>query len=370
MSTAFAVYILAYIITIIYFVVLGCVMLTHRADLLSTRGEQVAKLRMTRTVGATMLVLALEYFVSLPPFLLGWPVDHPCYRVLFLVNLLLFMLMCYHVMFAVVQRRTHLLRWTCGLSLPFVLLAAYQTLAPENLIPVYIGIALGLTAFIFLPILFIGEYRHYVRRLRSEYSDTTSRDILWSWIVFFGLSAQGLLYIVYVTLWWKPVWEVVYITISMLNAAVLCYCTCRQRPIDEDVVPEENDAQWANENQNENENPNADEQKAFYADIEQKLHTLCEAKMLYLDPDITMETLSLRLAINRTYLSMYFRSRNMSYYQYINTLRAEYAFRLMQDEPHLSIRKVSEQSGFRSQTTFRKIFQEVMGCLPSEVKNN
>lgn len=367
MSTAFAVYILAYIITIIYFVVLGCVMLTRRADLLSTRGEQAAKQRMHRTVGVTMLVLALEYFVSLPPFLLGWPVNHPCYRVIFLANLMLFMLMCYHVMFAVVQRRTHLLRWTCGLSLPFVLLAAYQTLSLENLIPVYIGIALGLTAFIFLPILFIGEYRRYVRRLRSEYSDTTSRDILWSWIVFFGLSAQGLLYIVYVTLWWEPVWEVVYITISMLNAAALCYCTCRQRTLDQDVVRENVDE---NENVNQNENRNADEEKAFYIDIEQKLHTLCEAKMLYLDPDITLETLSLRLAINRTYLSMYFRSRNMSYYQYINTLRVEHAIRLMQDEPHLSIRKVSEQSGFRSQTTFRKVFQEVMGCLPSEVKNN
>lgn len=364
MSTDYAIYCMLNVITIIYFVVLGCVMLTRRADLLSTRGEQVAKLRMTRTVGLTMLVLALEYFVSLPPFLLGWPVDHPCYRVLFLVNLMLFVLMCYHVMFAVVQHRTNLLRWTCGICLPFALLAAYQVFALDGLIPVCIAAILGLIAFLFLPILFIGEYRRYVRRLRSEYSDTTNRDIIWSWIVFFGLSAQGLLYIIYVTLWWKPVWEVVYITISMLNAAVLCYCTCRQRPIDEDVVPEEND------NHNDNENPNADEEKAFYADIEQKLHTLCEAKMLYLDPDITLETLSLRLAINRTYLSMYFRSRNMSYYQYINTLRVEHAFRLMQNEPHLSIRKVSEQSGFRSQTTFRKVFQEVMGCLPSEVKNN
>lgn len=361
MSTDYAIYCMLNVITMIYFVVLGCVMLTRRGDLLSTRGEQVAKLRMTRTVGATMLVLALEYFVSLPPFLLGFPVDHPCYKVLFSINLLLFILMCYHVMFAVVQRRTYLLRWTCGLSLPFVLLATYQIIERESLIPTYIGIALGLTAFVFLPILFAGEYRRYVRRLRSEYSDTTSRDILWSWIVFFSLSAQGVLYIVYVTLWWEPVWEFVYITISMLNAAALCYCTCRQRTLDQDVVPED---------ENENENPNADEEKAFYADIEQKLHTLCEAKMLYLNPDITLETLSLRLAINRTYLSMYFRSRNMSYYQYINTLRAEYAFRLMQDNPHLSIREVSEQSGFRSQTTFRKVFQEVMGCLPSEMRNN
>lgn len=44
--------------------------------------------------------------------------------------------------------------------------------------------------------------------------------------------------------------------------------------------------------------------------------------------------------------------------------------RLMLENPHLSLCKVAEQSGFRSQPTFLKAFQEVMDCLPSEVKKD
>lgn len=237
---------------------------------------------------------------------------------------------------------------------------------PESKIPLYLGASLSVASYVFLLVRFAKEYRIYVRRIQSEYSDTTGRDIAWSWISFSGFAVQGILFVVY-EMFWSYTLEFLYHLFTILNFGYLCFCISRQRTIDVEVMDEDlrhEDLQHEDEkhtNQSKNDS-------VLYADIEQKLRTMCEDKLLFLTPDITLETLSLRLGTNRTYIGMYFRERDTTFYQYINTLRIEYATRLMQENPHLSLRKIAEQSGFRSQPTFRKAFQEVMGCLPSEVK--
>lgn len=358
-STSIVIYLLFYVITIIYFVVLSCIMFTRRGNDLSTRGEQEAKLRMTRTMGVAMAVWALGWFVYLPPLLSGCQSGHPVYKVLFLVVLMMGTPVVYHVMFAVSQRKVSILGWTCALGVPFLLLALWQGFCPPRVfLPAYIGAALSVASYLSLLVRFASEYRHYVRRLRSEYSETASREIVWSWFCFSGLAVLGIVFVVF-HLFWTPMVEVLYLLFTIVNVTYLCFCICRQRPIDLEVVPETEPAVEIEDKR---------EEKALYASIEQKLQSQCEQKLLFLDPDLTRETLALRLGINRTYLGMYFRKHDLTFYHYINALRMEYAYRLMQDNPHLSIRKVAEQSGFRSQTTFRKVFQEVMGCLPSEVK--
>lgn len=237
---------------------------------------------------------------------------------------------------------------------------------PKNDILLYISAALSLASYLFLLIKFASEYRLFLRRLRSEYSDTTCREIAWSWISFSAFAVQGILFILY-DLAWTPALEVTYHLFTIVNLGYLCFCISRQRTIDIDIVDDEllYDINALQSSPNHSEFP----LRGLGGSIEQKLRTMCEDKLLFLTPDITLETLALRLGTNRTYMGMYFRERNLTFYQYINTLRIEYAYRLMQDNPHLSLRKVAEQSGFRSQPTFRKAFQEVMGCLPSEVKS-
>lgn len=355
------IYLLVYILAIIYLVVLGCYMLAQRGSMLSTRGELEAKLRMTRTMGIAMFIWAFLLFIYLPPLLLQCEFDHPIFKLLFIFSLMVLTPMAYVMMFAVMQRQFCPLKWCSILSAPFLVLVVWQllTLSSASNIPVYAAAVLGVVSNIFMLIWFAREYRIYTRRLRSEYSEITSREIFWAWICFSGLAMQGILYVVYVLVW-TPTGEVLYFILSLVNATALCFCICHQHTIDldvvEEVVPE----------------PDIDDkaaEKAFYADIEQKLKTLCEDKLLFLEPELTRETLSLRLAINRTYLSMYFRHCGTTYYQYINTLRVEHAVKLIQENPDIPINDVSEQSGFRTQTTFRRAFQEVMGCLPSEVRN-
>ena len=360
-KSVLVIYLLIYTITIIYFVVLGCYMLAQRGSLIGTRGELAAKLHMTRTMGVSMFIWAFDLFVYLPPLLWGCTPDHPVFKVLFHVNLALSTPVIFAAMFAVVQRQVNLLRWSCALSAPFLLLTVWQLLAPSPAsadLPLYIAAALSVASNLFLLIRFASEYRLYIRRLQAEYSETASRDIVWSWVCFAGLAMQGLAFVAYQLLW-SPMTEVIYAVLSVINAACLCYCTCRQHTIDLDLEPEAEPVAALKDK------PEGD---AFYADIEQKLKTLCEDQLLFLNPELRRETLALRLAINRTYLSMYFRHCGTSYYQYINTLRIEYAVRLMQDNPDLPVDEVCTRSGYRSLTTFRKAFQEVMGCLPSEVK--
>lgn len=360
-------YLVGYILTIMLFVVLGCYMLAQRGSVMSTHGELVAKLRMTRTMGVCMFVWAFGTFLYLPPMLYGCHAEHMVYRVLFFVSLMLFTPMIFVDMFAVVQRKVNILNWVCALGSPFLLLAVWCMVNPENYILIKIGATLSIACILFLLVRFVSEYRMYVRRIKSEYSELSHREIIWSWVCFSGLAIQGIIMVVYQLLW-SPTLECIYIVLSVVNAVALCFCTCRQVTIDIDVVEDDKgEKEEAEATKTDKDRP---KERTFYATIEEKLEMHCEGKLLYLDPDLTREQLCHRLNIGNTYLKMYFHSRGLTFYQYINTLRVEYAYRLMTSNPDLPIGEVSQHSGFRSQTTFRKVFKEIMGCLPSEMKNN
>lgn len=354
-------YLIVYILSIIYLTILGCYMLAQRGNVMSTHGEQKAKKRMTRTMGIAMFVWVFDLFIYLPPMLMNIPMNHPIQRVLFLFNLMTSIPVVYSIMFVIVQRQVNTLRWCCALAAPFFVLTVWNCFMLQSETPLYVGAVLGLVSQFYLLIRFVKEYRIYVRRIQSEYSDTSRREILWSWLSFFGFAVQVILYVGYF-LMWSPFFEIFYFIISLVNASGLCYGISRQRPIDLDVVEEDAPKAAALPVVKE------EKEKAFYAIIEKKLEANCEGQLLYLEPELTREQLCRRLSISSTYLKMYFHSRGLSFYQYINTLRVEYAYKLMQEHPDMSIVEVSRQSGFRSQTTFRKMFQEVIGCLPSEVK--
>lgn len=359
----YSLYIFSYIIGIIYLVVLGCIMIFSHIPAIYTRGEYVIKQRMTRSVGAFMFVTAFQCLIYLPFMLVGLDNFHWVYGVCFLVCLMLTTCMVFLVMRAVVQKKTNIPLWMTAFGTPFLLLIAWCALMPGErvyMLPIYIGSALNVISVILMFIGHIGEYRDYVRRMRSEYSETTSREIAWSWWCFGGFTLQSIVFVAY-QLCWSQVLEAIYAVLAVFNMTYICFCTYKHKPLDTDVVEE---------TLSDSEIETKSEDKAFYAVIEQRLESLCEEKLLFLEPDLTRETLCLRLNIGRTYLGMYFRSRGLTFYQYINTLRVEYAIKLMERNPEMPIREVSELSGFRSQTTFRKVFKEVMGCLPSEIRSD
>lgn len=353
-----------YMLTVCYFVALGCCMCMKQPSITLEACERESKQNINRAVGIYMLAWALQTFIYLPVIVTekytGQTVSTG-YDMCFILSIAINIPSTYMVMHALLQHKVNKMLWAAVLILPGILCAAWCALCPDDKTPKYIATALCIIAMAFLFYYYHEEYRHYVERIKSEYSEITGREIRWTWYCFAGFALQTCLYLLY-QYHWNATLEYAYMLFSVGNATLLCFCTASLRPVSNKADSKDSEEMAKEEVQVAKDAGSSN----LYALIEQKLETLCEKKMLFLEPDLTRETLCLRLEINRTYLSLYFRSRGTTYYQYINTLRIEYAIQLMKENPDMSIRDLSRLSGFKSQPTFRKVFNEVMGCLPSE----
>lgn len=366
------IYLFIYILCIMYFTALGCFMLAYRSDEMCTRGEIIAKRRMTQSVGAFMILWAFEYVIYLVPMIASCENDHPWYKICFLASMMLNTPMCYILTCAMLQRWKNAMQNATLLGMPFLAILLWFLLEGENrMLLVRISATLHILSIVYIILRYVGDYGAYIRRIRSEYSDISGRDIFWSWWFFLGVGIQAIVFVFY-QFYWSFTLEIIYGALSIVNAAYFCYCTHRQQTLDNDIVEETVETVTVNtleEMPVEVSAKDDSEEKAFFLIVEERLRSLCEEKYLFLEPDLSRESLCHRLSIGRTYLSMYLHSRGLTFYQYINTLRIEYAYNLMTENPDMSIHKISELSGFRSQTTFRKVFKEIMGCLPSELKH-
>lgn len=368
MSYFYVIYLCIYFLIILYYAVLGCWMLAFKDNLVCTRGEHEAKLRMTRSVGVFMFLWALEYFLCLPLVLRFYDISHPSYKLYFISTSMLHIPMLYVVIRAILQKWEGTLRGAGILGLMFLIIDIWFILFDWNSwLPVKAAGILSFGCVVGFIVKYHKDYSNYVFRLQSEYSETSRRDVFWSCWSFMGFAVQMLVYLLYVAFWNLPL-ETLYMSLSIINAGVICYFTRKQRAMDNDIVNEELEKEVVKTPVAVASDENSKE-KAFYDVVEDKLKSLCEKNLLFLEPDLTRETLCLRLSIGRTYLSMYLRSRGLTFYQYINSLRVEYAIKMMEENPELPITEVCKYSGFRSQTTFRKVFQEMMGCLPSELNS-
>lgn len=84
--------------------------------------------------------------------------------------------------------------------------------------------------------------------------------------------------------------------------------------------------------------------------------------------DITLEKLAEVAGYSKYHFSRIFKQFNsMSYLRYINARRTKAAEHLLLD-PDLSVTEVAMMSGFKSLTTFNRIFKEIKHCTPTDFK--
>ena len=84
--------------------------------------------------------------------------------------------------------------------------------------------------------------------------------------------------------------------------------------------------------------------------------------------DITLEQLANVAGYSKYHFSRIFKQYNaMSYIQYINARRTRAAEVLLLD-PDIPITEVAMRSGFKSLTTFNRIFKEIKHCTPTDFK--
>lgn len=98
------------------------------------------------------------------------------------------------------------------------------------------------------------------------------------------------------------------------------------------------------------------------------IESLMEESQLYLDKSLTLDTLTLLVASNRTYVSKSINTcAGMSFSDYLNSYRVNYAKGLMEwYGSEASLEQIGSESGYTSESTFIRNFKKVTGVLPSE----
>ena len=103
------------------------------------------------------------------------------------------------------------------------------------------------------------------------------------------------------------------------------------------------------------------------SELRQRIERLMIDEKLYLTPNLKLVDLVKMLGTNRSYVyNAINREMGMSFSEYVNSLRVEYACELMQRDPSLSIPRVAEQSGFASDVSFYRNFKLFKGGSPKD----
>ncbi len=107
--------------------------------------------------------------------------------------------------------------------------------------------------------------------------------------------------------------------------------------------------------------------------VMEQVEQLMKEKKLYTNTELTLDTLSNTIGINRYYLSKAVnRCSGKSFTAYINEHRIKEAIRLMSDKKtnNLSIDGIAYESGFADRTNFYRVFKKMTGLPPATFRSN
>ncbi len=103
----------------------------------------------------------------------------------------------------------------------------------------------------------------------------------------------------------------------------------------------------------------------FKMDFNEEIRAL-ERKQFYLDSDVNIDWIANTLGTNRHYVSDYFNKvLHCTFNDYINNLRLNHAAKLIK-EGRVQKSQICYKAGFNNDHTFRRLFKQKFGCLPSQ----
>jgi AraC-like DNA-binding protein len=104
--------------------------------------------------------------------------------------------------------------------------------------------------------------------------------------------------------------------------------------------------------------------------LAEKLNVLMVAEKVYLDENLTLASLALKLGISSHQLSEYLNSHlHKSFNAYVVDFRIQEAKTRLKEHPQMTSLEICFRSGFRSKTAFNKTFREIEGKSPSDYRN-
>lgn len=105
--------------------------------------------------------------------------------------------------------------------------------------------------------------------------------------------------------------------------------------------------------------------------LKKDIQKLIEGEKLYLDSDLRIETVSMRLNTNRNYVSKTINEQfGCNFTTYINRLRIRDAEALLKEDPTINLESLAAKCGFNSAGSFTKVFKKETGMNPSRMKKS
>lgn len=101
----------------------------------------------------------------------------------------------------------------------------------------------------------------------------------------------------------------------------------------------------------------------------ESIDTTIRQEKLYADLDLMREDVMKRFGIGRHHLNDLLNefADGMSFPQYINSIRMEVAFKLISNNPRLSVNEIALKVGLTA-PNFRELFKRKYGVTPTEFK--
>ena len=115
----------------------------------------------------------------------------------------------------------------------------------------------------------------------------------------------------------------------------------------------------------------AEENLDFIDNLHKKLELLVEEGRIYLQPDLRVSDVARQLGTNREYVYQAINVRmGISFSDYINSKRVEYAKKLLRENPDMSSDELFARSGFNSSASFYRNFKQLTGMSPRQFVNS
>jgi AraC-like DNA-binding protein len=212
--------------------------------------------------------------------------------------------------------------------------------------------------------LFLKSYRQFHFRMDNYYSDEEAKRLHWVFFSFFaslGIGVMALLSAIFISTLGALIFTFIF-DIFYTFFAIRFINYTYQFHIIADAMDDREDAEKVNAEL-------MDTKKLHLSPlvqntIESNLKSWIDSKY-FLQSYVTIDDVSHHIGTNNKYLSLYLNQyMNRTFREWINDLRIEEAKRLLIEYPNMSVRKISDSTGFSSSNYFCKLFLKSVGKTP------
>lgn len=350
MSIDYFIYVIIYITVMVLIFTMSFVMLHPRTRVIFKAPVP----HIHNTIGKLMIPWGITYLIFMPDFYFyinGIQWRNHAYILVSLVTLMICLSVSPWSYTACLQQRVkQYILQPVILFLPSVITIWYAIYPKVWLLQAFQFVFL--TEIAIIVCYYVILYRAFVRDIKKNYSSISINMIHGLWAQWIATLFSVFAFMI--SMWQDTVFSgIANMLANIFSITVIVYTSEHLMPL-----PKETDSEES-----------SDAHEDIYAtDISKSLHDNCETSLLFCNPELSLQDLSIAVGTNRTYLSKWFADNNTTFYNYINKLRINYAAQLLLTTDD-TIKTIQIEAGFASKTTFRKYFIDHFGCSPSEYRS-